>query len=252
MIITGILLNVVGWGCLLLGTVRARNPCITVLRRHDRGDRIHFKSEQVRSVPSLLASLRPVSQFVVGQFAFLRCALTRSFALSLGLAICDSGGSRRSDDVTLALAHFGISQEWWPELFAMLGAIAVGCTAWARVSILTEPALGPGVAFGPAQPPIGATTKAGDTTGLSSLGWDQCHIGSSNMTATSRSLFHTSPEPGDLVKQVMIGWLRERSSLVGSRAGTYWAILSARQAFFSLAWNAGVLAGERIVGWHVS
>jgi hypothetical protein len=40
----------------------------------------------------------------------------------------------------------------------MLGAIAVGCTAWARVSILTEPALRPG-AFGSAQPPFGATTK---------------------------------------------------------------------------------------------
>ena len=62
-------------------------------------------------------------------------------------------------DVTLALAHFGIPQEWWRESFAMLGAIAVGCTAWARVSILTEPALSPDVAFGPAQPPIGATTK---------------------------------------------------------------------------------------------
>lgn len=67
--------------------------------------------------------------------------------------------ARAGYDVTLALAHFGIPQEWWQESFAMLGAIAVGCTAWARVSILTKPALGPGVAFGPAQPPIGATTK---------------------------------------------------------------------------------------------
>jgi hypothetical protein len=67
--------------------------------------------------------------------------------------------ARAGYDVTLAIAHFGIPQEWWRESFAMLGAIAVGCTAWARVSILTEPALSPGVAFGPAQPPIGATTK---------------------------------------------------------------------------------------------
>jgi hypothetical protein len=67
--------------------------------------------------------------------------------------------ARAGYDVTVALAHFGIPQEWWRESFAMLGAIAVGCTAWARVSILTEPALSPGVAFGPAQPPIGATTK---------------------------------------------------------------------------------------------
>ncbi len=67
--------------------------------------------------------------------------------------------ARAGYDVTLALAHFGIPQEWWRESFAMLGAIAVGSTAWARVSILTEPALRPRVAFDPAQPPIGATTK---------------------------------------------------------------------------------------------
>ena len=42
-----------------------------------------------------------------------------------------------------------------------LGAIAVGCTAWARVSMQTDPALRPGVALGPIQPPNGATTTGG-------------------------------------------------------------------------------------------
>jgi hypothetical protein len=62
-------------------------------------------------------------------------------------------------DATLALAHIGIPSEWWREAFAIFGAITVGCTAWARVSILTEPALGAGVALDPAQSPIGAATK---------------------------------------------------------------------------------------------
>jgi hypothetical protein len=81
--------------------------------------------------------------------------------------------ARAGHDVTLAIAQFGIPQGWWRESFAMLGAIAVGCTAWARVSILTEPALRPGVAFGPAQLPIGRRPTAGDSAGLSSVGWDQ-------------------------------------------------------------------------------
>jgi hypothetical protein len=41
--------------------------------------------------------------------------------------------ARAGYDVTLALAHMGIPSEWWRESFAMLGAIAVGSSAWARV-----------------------------------------------------------------------------------------------------------------------
>jgi len=43
----------------------------------------------------------------------------------------------------------------------MLGAIVVGSTASAPVSMQTGPALGPGVALGPIQPPNGATTTGG-------------------------------------------------------------------------------------------
>jgi hypothetical protein len=42
-------------------------------------------------------------------------------------------------DVTLALAHIGTSSDWWRKSFAMLGAITVGGTAWARLSMQTEP-----------------------------------------------------------------------------------------------------------------
>ena len=95
--------------------------------------------------------------FVIGRYAFsvARSPIVR-FVIGLLFAV---PAARAGYDVTLALAHFGIPSEWWRESFAALGAIAVGGIAWARVSILTEPALRPGVAFGPAQPPIGATTK---------------------------------------------------------------------------------------------
>jgi hypothetical protein len=94
---------------------------------------------------------------VLGQYAF---SVARSPIVRLLIRLLFAVPAARAGyDVALALAHFGIPQEWWRESFAMFGAIAIGCTAWARVSILTEPALRPGVAFGPAQPPIGVTTK---------------------------------------------------------------------------------------------
>jgi len=52
----------------------------------------------------------------------------------------------------------------------MLGAIAVGSSAWARVY---QPRSQIGCCTRPIQPLIRATTKRGDSTGLSSLGWDQ-------------------------------------------------------------------------------
>ena len=64
-------------------------------------------------------------------------------------------------DVTLALAQIGILQEWWREAFAVGSAIIVGGTAWARLSMHTDPALGRGVVLSPMQPPSGARTTGG-------------------------------------------------------------------------------------------
>ena len=76
-----------------------------------------------------------------------------------GTAAAKAPLARAGYDATLALAHVGGPPGWWRELFALFGAITVGCTTWARVSILTEPAPGGSVAPGPAQSPIGAVTK---------------------------------------------------------------------------------------------
>src|SRR5581483_3315658 len=90
---------------------------------------------------------------VAGRYAFLvvRSPIVR---ILIGLLFAVPA-ARAGYDVTLALAHIGIPSEWWRESFAMLGAIAVGCTAWARVSMQTDPALGAGVALGPNQSPNG-------------------------------------------------------------------------------------------------
>ena len=111
------------------------------------------------------------SALVLGRYAF-SVARGPVVRLLVGLLFVVPAGSV-GYDVTLALSHIGIPSEWWRESFAMLGAIAVGSTAWARVSMLSEPALRPGVALGPPSRRLGRRPRAGDSTGLSSLRWDQ-------------------------------------------------------------------------------
>jgi hypothetical protein len=93
---------------------------------------------------------------VVGQYAF---SVARSPIVRLVVGLLFAlPAARAGYDAALGLAHLGVPSGWWREAFAMFGAVTVGCTAWVRVSILTEPAPG-GVALGPAQSPIGAATK---------------------------------------------------------------------------------------------
>jgi hypothetical protein len=51
--------------------------------------------------------------------------------------------------VTFGLAKVGIASEWWRQAFALVGAVVVGCTAWARLAILAIAT--PGVFSGPPQ-----------------------------------------------------------------------------------------------------
>jgi hypothetical protein len=157
MIIIGVLLNVVGLGVFCWALFELAIHALP------------FFVGMTAGIYSFQAGAGPLGAIVVGfvaggfalvlgQYAF---SVARSPTLRLLIRLLFAVPAARAGyDVMLALAHFGIPQEWWRESFAMLGAIAVGCTAWARLSILTEPALSPGVTFGLAQPPIGATTKS--------------------------------------------------------------------------------------------
>ena len=40
---------------------------------------------------------------------------------------------------TLGLAHIGVPSEAWREAFAIVGAVLVGATAWARMSLFVPP-----------------------------------------------------------------------------------------------------------------
>lgn len=95
----------------------------------------------------------------VGQFAF---AVARSLIVRLVIGLLFAiPAARAGYDVTIAVAQFGIAQEWWREAFAVGGAIIVGGTAWARLSMQTNPALGRGVVLSPMQSPGGARTTGG-------------------------------------------------------------------------------------------
>jgi len=62
---------------------------------------------------------------------------------------------------TLRLAHIGVPSESWREAFAVVGAIVIGGTAWARMTLFVPPHAGPSAAAAPASLPLAAATKGG-------------------------------------------------------------------------------------------
>jgi hypothetical protein len=158
MLIVGIILNVVGLGvlCWALLTLAVHALPFFV------GLTVGIYSFHAGTGPFGAIIIGVVAggfALVLGRYAFsvARAPIVR---LLIGLLFAVPA-ARAGYDVTLALSHIGIPSEWWRESFAMLGAIAVGSTAWARVSMQIDPALGSGVALGPIQPPNGATTAGG-------------------------------------------------------------------------------------------
>ena len=156
MIIIGMLLNIFGLGifCWLLFTLAINALPFFI------GTTAGIYSLQVGAGPfgALVVGLIAGGfALVVGRYAFsvVRAPIVR---LAIGL-IFAVPAARAGYAATFSLAHIGVPSEWWREAFAIFGAITVGGTAWARVSILTEPTLRGGVVLGPAQPPIGATAK---------------------------------------------------------------------------------------------
>jgi hypothetical protein len=158
MIIVGILLNVVGLGvfCWALFTLAIHA--------------LPFFVGLTAGIYSFQAGMGLLGAIVIG-FIVACCSLAGGrYAFSvvrgpvvrllIGL-LFGVPAARAGYDVTLAFAHIGIPSEWWRESFAMLGAIAVGCTAWARMSMQTDPALRRGVTLSLDQSPNGATTAGG-------------------------------------------------------------------------------------------
>ena len=82
----------------------------------------------------------------IGQIAFatVRTPLIRA-AIGLLYAVPAAIAGYHA---TLGLAHIGVPSEGWREAFAVVGAVLVGGTAWARMSLFVPPNVGQGVAAG--------------------------------------------------------------------------------------------------------
>lgn len=156
MVVIGVLLNIVGLGvfcwALLALAIHALPFFVGVTAA--------FFSYQSGAGPLgavVIGFLVASFTFVLGQYAF-STARSRIVRLVIGLLFAVPA-ARAGYEVTLAFSHIGIPSESWRAAFAMVGAILVGGTAWARLSILNEPALRRGVAPEPTQPSIEAMTR---------------------------------------------------------------------------------------------
>jgi len=68
--------------------------------------------------------------FAMTQSLILRAIIAAVFALPAALA---------GYHLALAMAHLGVPSPVWQQVFACLGAVFIGGTAWTRLTILTEP-----------------------------------------------------------------------------------------------------------------
>ena len=68
--------------------------------------------------------------FAMTQSLIMRAIIAAVFALPATLA---------GYHLALAIAHLGVPSPVWQQVFACLGAVFIGGTAWTRLSILSEP-----------------------------------------------------------------------------------------------------------------
>jgi hypothetical protein len=96
---------------------------------------------------------------VIGQIAFatVRTPLVRA-AIGLLYAVPAAVAGYHA---TLGLADVSIPSEGWRAAFAVLGAILIGGTAWARMTLFVPPPPGGSGAKILSSPPLATATKAG-------------------------------------------------------------------------------------------
>ena len=157
MLIIGVLLNIVGLGIFCWALFALATHALPFFV----GMTVGIYSFQVGAGPFgaiVVGFVAGSTTLVAGQFAF---SVARSPIVRLVVGLLFAlPAARAGYDVTLAFAHIGVPSEWWREAFAVVGAITVGGTAWARMSIVRNPTLRSGVAPVPPQPPMGAAATS--------------------------------------------------------------------------------------------
>jgi hypothetical protein len=86
---------------------------------------------------SLVAVTAGGATLAMAQIAF---AMTRSLILrAVVAAVFALPATLAGYHVTLAMSQMGVPSLAWQEIFACLGAVLIGGTAWMRLTILTKP-----------------------------------------------------------------------------------------------------------------
>ena len=136
MLAIGLLLNTVGIGlfCWLIFTLAAYAlPFFVAI---NAGIWAYHSGAGVLGTP-LVAIAAAGMTLAIAQIAF---AMTRSLILRAVIAILFAlPATFAGYHVALALAQIEVPSLVWREVFACLGAVFIGGTAWTRLTILTEP-----------------------------------------------------------------------------------------------------------------
>jgi hypothetical protein len=166
MLIIGILLNIVGLGIFCWALFALATHALPFFV----GMTVGIYSFQVGAGPFgaiVVGFVAGSTTLVAGQFAFsvarspiVRLVVGLLFALPAACA---------GYDVTLAFAHIGVPYGWWREAFAVVGAITVGGTAWARMSIVGTPLREVVLRRSHLSRPWGQRPRAGDSEAPSSV-----------------------------------------------------------------------------------
>lgn len=162
MIIIGILLNIVGLGVICWALFALAVYALPFFVALTAGMYAHQSG--IGAIGAIVVG------FAAGAFGLLAgqhvFSAVRSPAIRLVIALLFAVPAACAGyQVTLGLAHVGVSSESWCEAVALVGAIVVGCTAWARVTILATPVPRQGVGSGSAQPPLGPSLGSVTTDG---------------------------------------------------------------------------------------
>ena len=136
MLALGLLLNTVGIGlfCWLIFTlaVYALPFCVAI----NAGIWAFHSGAGVLGTPLVAVAAGGVT-LAMAQTAF---AMTRSLILRAVIAgLFAVPATFAGYHVALAMAHIGVPSLVWQEIFACLGAVSIGGTAWMRLTIFAEP-----------------------------------------------------------------------------------------------------------------
>jgi hypothetical protein len=158
MIIIGILLNIAGLGVLCWAMFRLAVYALPFFVGVTAG--LYALQTGAGPIGAIVVGIvSSAFALVVGQYAF---AVTRSaivrFVISMLFVV---PAAIAGYHLTLGFVHLGMVSEVWGQAFAMVGTVAIGGTAWGRVTMLAAPLSNEEVHTGSSQLPLESATTNG-------------------------------------------------------------------------------------------